>query len=87
MYRNMFKKVIYALTAVAVMSAFSLSSGAYGLNNPTQEQIVAKYNQLSFSSGEPVTFDEDYSINSPYVAGKLSAESMTNGLNALNFCR
>ena len=87
MYRNMFKKVISALTAVAVMSAFSLSAGAYGLNNPTQEQIVAKYNQLSFSSGEPVTFDEDYSINSPYVAGKLSAESMTNGLNALNFCR
>ena len=53
----------------------------------TPEQIAAYYRNHPFSLSKKDEYVSEPSLTSPYSAGKLSDESVQNGLNALNFVR
>ncbi len=85
-----FKKfVAVALCLIIVLAVLPLSTvaSAYGVESPTPEQIVSRFNQLKFDLDHQSKFTEAYSLEAPYAAGKLSAETNNQALNAINFCR
>ncbi|MDE7252032.1 MAG: Ig-like domain-containing protein [Acetatifactor sp.] len=54
---------------------------------PSQEEIKAKYAQLAFAFGRTDTYAIQPNTKSPYLAGRLSDESLQNSLDVLNFIR
>lgn len=60
---------------------------APSLKLPSQDEIRAKYANLSWSEKLKDTYDITPSIKSPYAAGRLSDKSLQNALNIVNFSR
>ncbi len=60
---------------------------APSLKFPSQDEIRAKYAELSWDEGLKDTYDITPSIKNPYEAGRLSAKSLQNALNIVNFSR
>ena len=87
---KMFKKFVAValcmITALAVLP-LSTTASAYGVESPTPQQIVSRFNQIKFDLDHQSKFAEAYSLKAPYAAGELDAETQTQALNAVNFCR
>ncbi len=79
--------VILSVITVMTLLPFSITASAYGVESPTPQQIVSRFNQLEFDLNHQTVYDESYSISAPYSSGKLSAETNNQALNAINFCR
>ena len=56
------------------------------VKEPTQDQIKSYYKSHPFNYYKSISYEEQPGI-SPYRAGKVSEESLLDGLNALNFVR
>ena len=82
-----FVAVAFCLIIVLAVLPLSTVASAYGVESPTPEQIVSRFNQIKFDLDHQSKFAEAYSLKAPYAAGKLDAETQTQALNAVNFCR
>lgn len=78
--------VLCMITVLAVLPLSTVAS-AYGVESPTPEQIVSRFNQIKFDLNHQSKFAEAYLLSAPYAAGKLDAETQNQALNAVNFCR
>jgi len=86
--------VLIGMTAVSGkeppgFSAVQSVSASSGVNVAvhTPEEIAEYYRTHQFSLSQKDEYVSEPSLVSPYSAGKLSDESVQNGLNALNFVR
>ena len=59
----------------------------YGLNQPSQQDIIDFFVDHPFDLGKSTVYTKDYSLSAPYAQGDISAADRTQALNALNFCR
>ena len=73
-------------TGVSVVQTVSAASGVTVAVH-TPEEIAEYYKAHPFSTSKKDEYASKPSLESPYSAGKLSDESVQNGLNALNFVR
>lgn len=62
-------------------------SRSFPRQNPSQEEIKAQYAQLAFAFDRIDTYAIQPNTKSPYLAGRLSDESLQNGLDVMNFIR
>ncbi|MDO5124876.1 MAG: CAP domain-containing protein [Ruminococcus sp.] len=77
--------ISFAMAVVAVAGA--LTTSAYDLNNPTQQEIIDRFNQYPFTTSGGSVYTEEYSLTSPYEKGEIAYDEQTEALNAVNFCR
>ncbi len=76
----------YDPSGVSVVRTVSAASGVTVAVH-TKEEIVEYYRTHPFSTSKKDEYASEPSLESPYSAGKLTDESVQNGLNALNFVR
>lgn len=86
------KKAVRKLKAFAVVVSVIIvinpvTTIAYDLSSPTQQQIKDMYEQNPFVTTKKAEYIDDYLITSPYKMGKISDKTQNEALNALNFCR
>lgn len=60
---------------------------AFPRQNPSQEEIKARYAQLVYAFDRTDTYAVQPNTKSPYLAGRLSDESLQNSLDVMNFIR
>lgn len=95
------KKLLSLILVVMLASSLTVSASAdpftdffygkgepYGLSFPTQEEIIAKAQELGIDLSREDLYSEDYSLDAPdYETGSLAPETQQNALNILNFYR
>ncbi|WP_295129189.1 dockerin type I domain-containing protein [Ruminococcus sp.] len=84
-------KLLRGVLAAALASAAAvgsvLSASAYELERHTQSEIKDMYEKLYFDTHSVPEFTQNYSTEYPANAGKLSEDTLEEGLNSINFCR
>lgn len=64
----------------------TIENNIVGPQKRTKADIISFYQEHPYNMSQRVTYQE-YPSFSPYMAGKLSDQTVTDGLNALNFVR
>jgi len=80
---------IFAPTAAAAYYYYDdyFYSEETSVEHHTQDEIKAKYIELGLNSEWKTEYAEEPSVSSPYSAGSLTDESLTQALNMVNFVR
>lgn len=84
---KLLKSVVSATIASAAIVGSVISASAYGLEGHAQKEIRNMYEKMYFDLHSTTQYDEDYSGVSPMKTGELSADTLEEGLNSINFCR
>ena len=77
---------MFASSVLCAAMVLSASVSALAADHSTEE-ILKEMKELSYEMGTKVEYDEEFSAESPYVAGKISEKDLNNGLNVINLAR
>ena len=84
-------KLIKGISAAFIASAAALtgiiSASAYDIERHSQAEIKEMYKKLYFDTHNISVYTEPYSTSYPGTPGKVSDDTLEEGLNSINFCR
>ena len=84
---KLIKNLLTAVIASAAAVGTIISASAYELERHSQAEIKEMYKKLYFDIHHVSEYTEPYSTQSPGTPGKISDDTLEEGLNSINFCR
>ena len=87
MTNKLLRGVLAAVIASAAAAGSVISVSAYGLERHSQAEIKQMYQKLYFDTHDVPEYTEPFSTDSPGYEGRISDDTLDEGLNSINFCR
>ena len=87
MTSKLLRGILAAAIASAAAAGSAVSVSAYELERHTQAEIKDMYEKMYFDDFNTSEYMENYTAESPTYAGRLSDDTLDEGLNSVNFCR